>query len=84
MATANLFRNGRDQAVRISKEFEFEGITEVEIRKEGNSIIITPVRKSWLSFKDVPKADEDFFKEQQDVIEEGRVEFYLNQEPLCK
>lgn len=75
MTTASLFKNGRSQAVRIPKEFEFEGITEVEIRKEGNSIIITPVRKSWLSYKEVPQADEDFLKERQTLIEEGRVEF---------
>jgi antitoxin VapB len=75
MTTASLFKNGRNQAVRIPKEFEFEGISEVEIRKEGNSIIITPVRKSWLSYKEVPQADEDFLKERQDVIEERQVEF---------
>ena len=32
--TASLFRNGRSQAVRIPKEFEFEG-DEVLIRQEG-------------------------------------------------
>ena len=75
MTTARLFNNGRNQAVRIPKEFEFEGISEVEIRKEGNSVIITPVRKSWLSYKEVPQADQDFLQERQTVIEEGRVEF---------
>jgi antitoxin VapB len=75
MTTASLFKNGRNQAVRIPKELEFEGISEVDIRKEGNSIIITPVRKSWLSYKEVPQADEDFLQERQTVIEEGRVDF---------
>ena len=75
MTTARLFNNGRNQAVRIPKEFEFEGISEVEIRKEGNAVIITPVRKSWLSYKGAPQADEDFLQERQTVIEEGRVEF---------
>ena len=75
MTTARLFNNGRNQAVRIPKELEFKGISEVEIRKEGNSIIITPVRKSWLSYKEAPQADEDFLQERQAVIEEGRVEF---------
>ena len=75
MTTARLFNNGRNQAVRIPKELEFKGISEVEIRKEGNSIIITPVRKSWLSYKEAPQADGDFLQERQAVIEEGRVEF---------
>jgi antitoxin VapB len=75
MITASLFKNGRNQAVRIPKELEFEGISEVEIRKEGNSIIIMPIRKSWLSFKTMEQADAGFLQERQAVIEEGRVEF---------
>ena len=75
MATASLFKNGRNQAVRLPKELEFIGINEVEIRKEGNSIIITPVRKSWKSFINAPQADGEFLKERKDVLEEGRVKF---------
>ena len=41
---ASLFRNGRNQAVRIPREFEMEG-TEVLMRKEGDCLILTPVRK---------------------------------------
>ncbi len=72
MKTASLFKNGRNQAVRLPKALEFKGVSEVEIRKEGNSIIITPIRKNWSSFSDVSKADGDFLNERKDVIEEGR------------
>ena len=41
--TASLFRNGRNQAIRIPREFEFEG-TEVTVRKEGTRLIIDPVK----------------------------------------
>ena len=44
---ASLFRNGRNQAVRIPREFELEG-TEVLMRKEGERLIITPIRKNRL------------------------------------
>ncbi|MCF8080591.1 MAG: AbrB/MazE/SpoVT family DNA-binding domain-containing protein [Desulfobacterales bacterium] len=37
-----LFRNGRNQAVRIPREFEMEG-SEAIIRKEGNRLILEPV-----------------------------------------
>lgn len=37
----SLFRNGRNQAVRIPVEFELPG-DEALIRKEGDSIIIEP------------------------------------------
>ena len=39
-----LFRNGRNQALRIPKEFELEG-NEAVIHKEGNRLIIEPVKK---------------------------------------
>jgi antitoxin VapB len=39
--TASLFRNGRNQAVRIPVEFEMPG-TEVTIRKDGDKLILEP------------------------------------------
>jgi len=43
----HLFRNGRSQAIRIPKEFELEGV-EVIIRKDGNRLIIEPLKKTKL------------------------------------
>lgn len=42
-----LFRNGRNQAVRIPREFELEG-DEAILRKEGERLIIEPIRKAGL------------------------------------
>jgi antitoxin VapB len=42
-----LFRNGRNQALRIPREFELEG-DEAILRKEGDHLIIEPVRKGRL------------------------------------
>lgn len=42
-----LFRNGRNQAIRIPREFELEG-DEAIIRREGNRLIIEPVQKDGL------------------------------------
>jgi antitoxin VapB len=39
---ASLFRNGRNQAVRIPKEFEMAG-DRVRISKEGDRLILEPV-----------------------------------------
>jgi antitoxin VapB len=41
---AHLFRNGRNQAIRIPKEFELPG-KEVLIHKEGLCLIIEPLAK---------------------------------------
>ena len=42
-----LFRNGRNQALRIPREFELEG-EEAILRKEGDRLIVEPVRKGKL------------------------------------
>ncbi len=45
--TAKLFRNGRSQAVRLPKEFRFQG-EEVAIRRDGERVILEPLgRRSW-------------------------------------
>lgn len=41
---ARLFRNGRNQALRIPREFELPG-NEVILHKEGERLIIEPVVK---------------------------------------
>jgi antitoxin VapB len=73
--TTKLFKNGQSQAVRIPKSFQFVGIDEVVICKQGNSVIITPKRKSWVSFAEVAKADEDFMSSRPELIETTRVVF---------
>lgn len=73
MRTAELFIIGKEQAVRLPKDMQFEDVALVEITREGDSIILKPIRKTWKSFADVPKADENFLAERPDIIEEGRV-----------
>ena len=41
---AKLFMNGRSQAVRLPKEFRFEG-NEVLIRREGDLVILEAIKK---------------------------------------
>ena len=45
MNRAKIFKNGDSQAIRLPKEFTFKG-KEVYIRKEGNSVIISPIDDS--------------------------------------
>jgi antitoxin VapB len=56
-----LFRNGRNQAVRIPREFELPGKDAI-MRKEGDRLIIEPARpKSLLAVLATLKPlDEDF------------------------
>lgn len=47
--TAKLFTHGGSQAVRLPKEFRFEG-AEVRIRKDGDRVILEPVKTDWEAF----------------------------------
>jgi antitoxin VapB len=49
MKTAKLFINGRSQAVRLPKEFQFKG-DDVLIQKVGDAVILVPHEKSWEVF----------------------------------
>ncbi len=38
MRTVAVFRNGKNQAVRLPKDMEFDGVSELEIIKEGDTL----------------------------------------------
>jgi antitoxin VapB len=44
MQTAKLFQNGRSQAVRLPKEFQFEG-DDVFIQRLGDAVLLIPRSK---------------------------------------
>jgi antitoxin VapB len=46
MERAKLFWSGRSQAVRLPKQFRFEG-EEVRIRRHGSAVILEPVPEDW-------------------------------------
>ena len=48
--TAKIFKSGRSQAVRLPKEFRFEG-KEVRVSRHGRGVLLEPVdfdAKAWL------------------------------------
>jgi len=57
---AKVFWSGRSQAVRLPKEFRFEG-EEVIIRRQGNAVVLEPVSEEWAWLKKMPGyVDADF------------------------
>jgi antitoxin VapB len=46
---AKLFMHGGSQAVRLPKEFRFEG-KEVLIRKQGDKVVLEPVKRDMAAF----------------------------------
>ncbi|EFK43866.1 AbrB family transcriptional regulator [Escherichia coli LAU-EC10] len=74
MRTVSIFKNGNNRAIRLPRDLDFEGVSELEIVREGDSIILRPVRPTWGSFLELEKADPDFMTEREDVVsDEGRV-----------
>ena len=57
--TAKLFKNGRSQAVRLPREFRFEG-ERVRVRRAGRGVLVEPI------FTDVEK----WFAELDDLATE--------------
>jgi antitoxin VapB len=49
METAKLFQNGRSQAVRLPKNYNFTG-KDVFIQKVGETVILFPKDKVWETF----------------------------------
>lgn len=73
MRTVSIFKNGNNRAIRLPRDLDFEGVSELEIVREGDSIILRPVRPTWGSFLELEKADPDFMAERGDVVsDEGR------------
>ena len=74
MRTVSIFKNGNNRAIRLPRDLDFEGVSELEIVREGDSIILRPVRPTWGSFLELEKADPDFMTEREDVVsDEGEL-----------
>lgn len=71
---ASIFRNGSNQAVRLPQELKFpENVKEVRIRRQGDALLLSPVRPDWSSFfslqTDVP---DDFLTDRRDLPPQSR------------
>jgi antitoxin VapB len=68
--------NGRSQAVRMPKDFRFEG-DEVFIKKVGDSVILIPYHAPWRTLFDSPSMfSEDFMEEYEQPQLQGREDVF--------
>jgi len=77
---AKLFRNGRSQAVRLPREFRFEG-TEVSVRRdpETGDVILSPRRKTIKEFFELLDSlgpVKEFMKDRRDPPEQKRKKLF--------
>jgi antitoxin VapB len=72
MKMAKLFRNGQSQAVRLPKEFRFEG-EFVYIKKSGNAVVLLPAKGAWESLvASLDKFSDDFMAERGQPASQDR------------
>lgn len=65
MQTAKLFQNGQSQAVRLPKEFRFQG-DEVAIRRVGNAVILQSPANAWDTlFASLDEFSPDFMEDRE-------------------
>jgi antitoxin VapB len=70
MTTAKLFKNGQSQAVRLPKEFRFEG-DEVIIKRVGKAVVLLSASDSFDTlFDSLDKFSDDFMDERNQPKEQ--------------
>ena len=72
MKTAKVFKNGRSQAIRLSKECRLSS-DEVMVNKIGDVVILLPKQNKWDSFmKAVDMFSDDFMADGRatDIVQE--------------
>jgi len=75
MKTAKLFQNGQSQAVRLPKEFRFEG-EHVFVKKTGSAVVLIPIKNSWDTLiQSLDKFSDDFMAERKQPKMQKRESF---------
>lgn len=75
--TAKLFQNGQSQAVRLPKEFRFEG-DEVIIKRSGNAVVLIPANHSWDVLADsLVKFSADFMDNRDQPAQQTREDLFV-------
>ncbi len=76
MKTARIFKNGQSQAVRLPREYRFEG-DHVFIKKEDNTVVLIPAKNSWdVLFRSLQKFSDDFMSDREQPETQKREKFF--------
>ena len=75
MQQAKLFQNGQSQAVRLPKEFRFEGDC-VAIKRVGRAVVLLPYNEPWETLFDaLSEFSSDFMDERNQPPLDVREDF---------
>jgi antitoxin VapB len=74
--TARLFKNGQSQAVRLPKDFRFEG-EKVFIKRVGKAVVLIPYQDSWQTlFESLDQFSDDFMNEREQPAPQEREDLF--------
>ena len=75
MQRAKLFQNGQSQAVRLPKDFRFEG-DSVTIKRVGKAVVLLPREEPWDTlFTALEQFSSDFMEDREQPPLDIREEF---------
>jgi len=76
MTMAKLFRNGRSQAVRLPREFRFEG-DHVFVKRVGEGVLLMPAKRSWDALAhSLTEFSDDFMAKREQPPEQDRTDLF--------
>jgi len=76
MDTAKIFKSGNSQAIRLPKEYRFQG-DKVFLKRVGNTLVLIPERDSWNSLIEaVQLFSEDFMNERAQPAQQEREDLF--------
>lgn len=77
MQTTKIFKSGNSLAVRLPKQFQFIGVDEVFIKKQGDAIILIPKEKRWdILFESVHEFSDDYMAERDQPRDQERGDMF--------
>jgi antitoxin VapB len=76
MKAAKLFRIGQRQAVRLPKEYHFEG-SQVYVKRMGNALLLLPEQDSWqILFDSLDHFSDDFMEVRNQPEQQVRIPLF--------
>lgn len=76
MDIAKIFQNGKSQAIRLPREYRFQGNT-VYIKRVGNAVILIPEQDSWQTLiESLDQFSDDFMVERQQPALQERADLF--------
>lgn len=76
MDTAKIVQNGKHQAIRLPKEYRFQG-TKVYVKRMGNAVVLIPEHDAWQTLiESLDLFSDDFMEERRQPPTQDRAELF--------